>query len=90
MALRPISELFKRTDAVALDETDIRHFVERYLRERLTTAALFCEGATKGRVIVRAPGALVRQEIFLLEWDLAQVLREQAQFSLRELVVTQS
>lgn len=90
MALQPISKLFKRAGAVSLDEVDVRHFVERYLRERLGADELFCEAVSGGRVVVRARAAALRQEIYLLEWDLQQALREEAQFALRELVVTQS
>jgi hypothetical protein len=90
MALTPISHLFGRTSKVVLDETDVRHFVERYLAQQVGSGTVVCEEARDGRIVVRAREALVRQEIGLLEWDLRQALEREADFTLRELTVTQS
>jgi hypothetical protein len=87
--LQPIGKFFKNRAAVALDEVDRRHFIERYLRDKIGTSALFCDRASQGRIIVRAASPPVRQEVYLLEYDLAKELKREVSFDLKELTVTQ-
>jgi hypothetical protein len=87
--LQPISKLFRDRSGAGLDEVDVRHFVERYLRGRIGVSALFCDRAHQGHVVVRALAAPVRQETYLLEYDLAQALSREADFQLKKLTVNQ-
>jgi len=88
--LRPVSDLFRRTEQVSLDELDIKHFIERYLRERLGSLAIYCERVREGQAVVRVPSPLLQQEVYLMEYDLALVLQREAHYTLRSITAIQS
>jgi hypothetical protein len=70
----------------SLDESDIRHFVQAFLRDVLHTEALYCERARDGLVVIRVSSPALFQEVFLLEHDVSRAL-QQLGFSLRKLSV---
>jgi len=87
--LQPVSKLFQRPGSIKLDETDIRHYIERHLRELLKTPNIYCEKLKGGRAVLKVPTALLRQEVYLLEYDLAQLLKKEAEYKLKGLKVYQ-
>lgn len=88
--LQPISALWRQRGEVCLDEVDIRQLAERYLRRQVASEAVYCAQARHGRVVIRVASALLHHEVLLLEYDLATLLKEEAAFSLTELLVTRS
>ncbi|MBI4022445.1 MAG: hypothetical protein HY372_03735 [Candidatus Andersenbacteria bacterium] len=85
-----MSALFKRRGQGALDEIDIRQLAERFVRRQMDSSAVYCERARGGHVVMRVPSALLQHEVLLLEYDIATLLKQEADFTLRELSVTQS
>jgi hypothetical protein len=87
--LQPVSKLFQREGSAPLDEIDIRHFIERYLKKELATQEIVCERLKDGQAVVRVPSALLRQEVYLLEYDMALLLKKEANYTLKGIRVTQ-
>lgn len=81
-----LGNLLRRKRTWEWDEVDVRHFVQNWLRQETHTQELYCERVREGKVYVRAVSPAVRQAVRLLEYDLRLVLREQADFTLEELV----
>lgn len=73
----------------SLDETDRRHFIQSFLRGLLHTEALYCEHAHHGVVVVRVGSATLRQEVILLQHDVACMLEREFGFLLTTLRVIQ-
>jgi hypothetical protein len=73
----------------AWDESDVRHFVQSWLRKETGVEAIYCENF-RGRVaLVRAASPAVRQMAKLLEHDLREALTTTLHIRLRYLEVTQ-
>lgn len=82
----PLQSLFGRR-ALKWEESDIRHYIQRYLQERLHSEDVYCEQAKEGVAIVRVGSATAQQEVTLWEFDLARDLKNQTGFSLQRLTV---
>ncbi|MFH1354241.1 MAG: hypothetical protein ABIH36_03040 [bacterium] len=89
MAWQTVGALLENKKTPLLDEGDVRHFVECYLRERLVTDALYCREVKEGRAWVRAGSPTLQQEACLLEYDVGQALAQELDYTLRSLKVTQ-
>jgi len=76
-----------RSEKVIVDEVDVKHFVTRYLQAELGSTQVVCEEINNHKAVVRVPSAILAQEVYLLEYDLAQLLKEQANFKLKKLKV---
>lgn len=79
---QPLSSLFSRKKPVRYEEVDVRHFVQRFLRDLVRTEALYCEQAHTGLVVVRVASPSVQQEVLLLESDVRQALADSLGFSM--------
>lgn len=88
--LQPVSALLAQRGQGVLDEIDIRQLVERFVRRQVDSSAVYCERARSGHIVIRVPSALLQHEVLLLEYDIAKVLNQEADFTLGELTVTQS
>lgn len=72
---------------LALDEGDVKCFVERFLREELNTHNLYCERVEAGRVWVRVGEVFLQQEVYLLKVGLKEKLSSEANYKLKRLNV---
>ncbi len=81
-----LQSLFRHT-TFAWEETDIRHYIQEYLQRRLKIDSLYCEKARDGVIVVRVGTPTARQEVSLLEFDLARDLKKDTAYILRQLVV---
>ena len=89
MAFRALGSLLKDNKAPLLNEGDVKHFIERYFRERLVTDVLYCKEVKGGRAWVRASSPTLQQEAYLLEHDIRRALAQEMDYELKSLKVTQ-
>lgn len=82
----PLQSLFKRR-TFTWEESDVRHYVQRYLQERLHTEEVYCERAREGVVVVRVGSATARQAVVLLEFELGRDLTQHTAFMMERLLV---
>ncbi|MEK7556902.1 MAG: hypothetical protein AAB538_02910 [Patescibacteria group bacterium] len=88
--LQPLSNfLHEKKGQRAWDESDARHFIQKWLRETTHTQHVYCERFGQGVATVRAASAAVRQEVALSEADLKKAFRKAGGRTLARLVVTQ-
>lgn len=86
---QPASELFTKREKVALQDADIKYCAQEYLRRALQSDGVYCQSVEGGRVVVRANTPLLFQEVRMCEYDLAQYLKKEASYAMRELKVVQ-
>lgn len=70
-----------------LADSDLRHFVEQWLRRTLRVEQVYCERYHAGVVTVRAPSPAVRAALKLAEVDLKRALQQECGVKLRQLTI---
>ncbi len=84
----PISTVFSTTPE-QWDVTDVRNFVQEFLRHELSTAdALYCDEIRNDTAFVRAATPALRQAALLLEYDLVQELGKHTDFKLKKIALS--
>lgn len=90
-AFKPVGALLKKDgERPLLDEVDVKHFIERYLKKELAANTLYCESVEGGRAQVRVGSPILQQEVCLLEHDIKQALAQELDYSLKSVKVIQS
>lgn len=65
------------------DESDVRHFIQQWLRAETGIGQVYCESFRGGVATVRASSPAVRMTVRLLEYDLRQALKKVGEQKLR-------
>lgn len=84
--LQPLSKLLSSRKP-EWDESDTRHFIQTWLRERTKTGQLYCERFGDGVAVIRAASPAVRMAAKLAEYDLQQALKHAQGQELKEVRV---
>lgn len=84
--LQLVGDLLGRRRHV-LNDLDVRHFIERYLRKKIKVVAVYCESYKDGYAVVRVSSPVLQQEVRLLEYELKQALKSEISYHLKELRV---
>lgn len=90
MAFKPIGALFRKNGQPLWDEVDVKYFIERYLRSKLSTDALYCEEVRGGRARIRVNLPILQQEVCLMEYDVKRALKKKLHYTLKEIKTIQS
>lgn len=85
--LQSLAKLLREKPASQWDESDARHFVQTWLRERAKTTQLYCETFHSGVAVVQATSPAVRMAAKLAEYDLQQALKQSRGPKLKEVRV---
>lgn len=72
-----LEKLISEKGSVSLDDGDLRHFIQAWLRRTLKVQPVFCERYHAGVVTMRSPSPAVRAAIRLAEFDLKQALQQE-------------
>lgn len=89
--MKSVGEVLQRKNkSRVLEASDVRHFIERYLSAKVSSNQIICDRVRGGRVVIRVGSPTLQQEVYLLEYDLAQELAREANYKLKSLRVTQS
>lgn len=83
---QPLGNLFKK-DKVTWQESDVKYFVQDFLRSMVRSDGLYCHDVTKGMITVRVNSPTLVQEVRLLEHDLRIALEKEATYTLRKLKI---
>lgn len=78
----------KTKEALSWQNEDVKHFVQSFLRGRITNCEPYCDVIRQGVITVRVGSALFHQEVLLLQHDLSQQLWEEGKYKLKTLQVT--
>ena len=81
---QPLGNLFKK-EQVSWQESDIKYFVQDFLRSMVHSDGLYCQDVVKGSVTVRVSSPTLVQEVRLLEHDLRVALEKEATYTLKKL-----
>lgn len=86
--LKKIGTLLKnRASHRHIVESDIRHLVEQFFIRELRDDHVYCRYVKRGIIVVQTFSPLLRQEAYLLSYDLALFLKEEANYTLKKLKV---
>lgn len=83
---KALGSLFHQTPSVVSDD-DIRHAVQEFFQQTLKTDQVICVGVRGGNVDVRVSNATLHQEVLLLQYDLAERLKDRHDYTLKSLRV---
>jgi hypothetical protein len=84
---QPLASLFRDKKRASWQEGDIKYFIQDYLRRTTRSDQLYCQAVNNGRATVQVSSPMLQQEVRLLEYDLRQVLKSEANYRLKELQV---
>ena len=84
---KPLGELFEK-EQVHWQESDIRYFVQEYVRRCLRSPGVYCQSARGGVVTLRVASPALHQAVELLGYDLRRELSQVAAFTMTGLRVS--
>lgn len=84
---QPLGRLTQQKGVRRLDETDVRHFVQTWLRTHLKLDHVNCEGYRAGVVTVRSASPAVRAAVKVLEFDLGRALKQECEQNLQRIII---
>lgn len=85
--MHPLSSIISDRRTLRWEEVDIIHFIQHWLAQRLHTDLVYCDRLKDGIATIRVGSALHYQEVLLLKHDLAQQLKAECGYTLKELKV---
>lgn len=84
---QPLSQAIEARGEKTWDESDTRHFIQRWLREHVGVSHIYCEKFQGGVAHVRVLSPAVRQTVQLVAYDLQHTLKEVGGVQLKEVRV---
>ena len=83
---QPLGNLFEK-ERISWQESDVKYFVQNFLRSMVHSDGLYCHDVVKGTITVRVSSPTLVQEVRLLEHDLRLALEKEATYALKKLKV---
>lgn len=80
-------QLFRAAPHKAGDEQDARYFIQQYLQQQFKTSEIYCEEFSAGCATIRVANPTLQEAVWLVEWELKERLKKEAQFELKKIVV---
>ncbi len=87
MVFHPLHSLFTQKRNLTWQESDLRHFVEQWLRDKVRSQALYCERLQNGEAKIRVNSPLLQQEVLLSEFALKTYIEQETGYRLKRLQV---
>lgn len=88
--LESIGDVFLQRKSGVLEGSDIRLFIEQWLRSELMSEKIYCVEVRSGNATIRVGTPLLYQETCLREWDLQEVLLNQLGYTLKRVALVSS
>jgi len=77
---QPLQSLFQKLPK-STHASDVRFFVQDWLRGQLKSEAVLCESVERGHVHIRVATPAQKQEVLLIKSDLEDILQDQFSFT---------
>lgn len=87
---KPLSELFSSSEKGDVAPSDLKVFIEQWLRTRLKSEKVYCASVAGSRAIIRVGSPTLFQEAYVLQYDLSKELKRVAGYTLKDLSIVPS
>ena len=82
-----ISSLFESRKTEKSSVSDVKFFIENYLREQIGSDGVYCQTVDGGRVTIRVINPAIQQEIVMLDYDVRRVVSKEMDYNISSIVV---